>query len=1715
MRLNNLEQDTYDADRLQESEEFTPVVSPVVAPAATPAADAPKPTDAMLRGKEMSQTQFPGMEPVYQSSEMATRGDPGILLGYKFQKSQIQEPGMVPIYSPVTYAGRGDQFKSGGDFQGYGYLPENGIIEVPKPASILAEEQRLGKQFETIYHQDIISRGRGGSESSEPYGPPIGYFYDNGQSQYVNFDASGTYQNTVDRKGDFDNLLPLVAIMAAAYFGPAAFEFLGLTGTGAGAGTAAAGSTAGAFLPIGTTSMVLSAPTTLSAWVASPFLATGSTISAVTGIAMTPEIAALLGQVVIETVSNGGDAGLALKNAATSYGINFAAGQINNAISSVVNQAPSNVLSDSAKKAVTAGLTNATIAAVTGKDPLSALAAAGASYIAPNLLKQIPGYGDMPADLKKIGSAAIQASLLGKNPTEAALNTALQLGKQAITSYIDTTTGLSQKIKDLRTGVENSLATGVKDLTQLATDSTKTQTEDKEQVALDAKVFNANGMKLDTINDAAKAASAAGFTTFKYGDSTYNITGNFETTPTVSTTTNAAGQNQITAGSPASSVTSAGPTEGQLALTKKLNDLAALAREGENISEGEKVAIRHQEEKQQLKPGEAMFTVSDTMTPGERNQLIESTIGRATDFNEAYAAARAGYGAGKTFTWNGNSYSTSTRAEDPKLAEASDKIRVDRITTALNAGAGRGTVNDTGVRPATTVDFLKAYFGESAAKDDIAWRDAISKKILDGGYKGTDERGLQIVRATNLVDHLQATGARAIGEQAQSFAGAWSTATGSSYANGFAEWGKYLEKWGQDRTGAEIQKEMDAVDKRIGEIGKMSGWDQPIAYAKLIKENPWAVGNYALIETFQEVVPVAAALTGAGLAIVAGAELGTIASVAALASATSDALEVFGNSGKSAYDSAYKQAVKSGASPDQANRYAQNKAVNVATVDAAITLGTEYVSDRFMLTAGLKSIGASLAAGSAQEFIENVTQSINQDAQLNKPIDINKALSQGWWGAIIAPGASTMTMGAGAVINSGVTVGKDLLGNAITFADLKEGKKDIDYSSLNGNSVIATSANGSKITLAGWTAAAASNSGVEISDYSAFMPSSLTDGSTAAVTLANGKEITVGDIEDVTNNNTNITGTDFINDVSTMTPAQIVRTYTDEVLSGNTQLNTETRNNVLSQKPVNFDNTGTVLAINDNGTSLVQNDTTGAQSTVQTIGDATVGSTVDLNVSATTGEITAIAKTGTTGATDAVTGATSLTAGSADAATTGATTGDTTGAVTNATIGATTADAASTTGNTTANDATTIATTGDTNVTSNATTSSQSVTQTQLDNAIGNLSADQKTQFDNLTQSQKDEVASRIQQGQDIQNAIASSQQTTSNQIQNIETNLSTRIDQLVEQGVTKNEAVQQAIAETQTQINKNDVNVNTRIDTLVRQGVDYQKATQIAFDETKSTINDVGTKLADKIKADDEAKKAADAAALAKDIAAKQAAAKASKEAQQKGAQRGALSLLQPNAGAASDVLSQAGPLAAVYLAAKEDPNKFESPLEKFLRVQDQSLGKENQYGTKVQGNAMNDPSYSYGTQRPIEDILNMGSAQATQAGQAGQAPDASMQTLPTAVNYAQGGITGTRHGKYAQGGLSTLMMASGGKMRVDFRRGDAVTGAGDGQSDDIPAMLADGEFVFPADVVSAIGNGSTKAGSDKLYDMMHGIRAHARSAKPKDLPPQIKSPLDFLKRS
>jgi hypothetical protein len=83
-----------------------------------------------------------------------------------------------------------------------------------------------------------------------------------------------------------------------------------------------------------------------------------------------------------------------------------------------------------------------------------------------------------------------------------------------------------------------------------------------------------------------------------------------------------------------------------------------------------------------------------------------------------------------------------------------------------------------------------------------------------------------------------------------------------------------------------------------------------------------------------------------------------------------------------------------------------------------------------------------------------------------------------------------------------------------------------------------------------------------------------------------------------------------------------------------------------------------------------------------------------------------------------------------------------------------------------------------------------------------------------------------------------------------------------------------------------------------------------------------------------------------------------------------------------------------------------------------------------------------------------------------------------------------------------STPSYAMGGNVSTSPR---FLSGGGDGMSDSIPASingkqearLADGEFVVPADVVSHLGNGSSKAGAKRLYSMMDKVRTARTGTK------------------
>ena len=99
-----------------------------------------------------------------------------------------------------------------------------------------------------------------------------------------------------------------------------------------------------------------------------------------------------------------------------------------------------------------------------------------------------------------------------------------------------------------------------------------------------------------------------------------------------------------------------------------------------------------------------------------------------------------------------------------------------------------------------------------------------------------------------------------------------------------------------------------------------------------------------------------------------------------------------------------------------------------------------------------------------------------------------------------------------------------------------------------------------------------------------------------------------------------------------------------------------------------------------------------------------------------------------------------------------------------------------------------------------------------------------------------------------------------------------------------------------------------------------------------------------------------------------------------------------------------------------------------------------------------------------------------------------------------AEGGtIAGHNPQFFSEGGLGTL----------DNRY---VKGDGNGTSDEVPAMLANGEFVIPADVVSALGNGSNDAGAGVLDQFLQTIREHRQKHDSKQLPPDSKGPLAYL---
>jgi hypothetical protein len=142
-------------------------------------------------------------------------------------------------------------------------------------------------------------------------------------------------------------------------------------------------------------------------------------------------------------------------------------------------------------------------------------------------------------------------------------------------------------------------------------------------------------------------------------------------------------------------------------------------------------------------------------------------------------------------------------------------------------------------------------------------------------------------------------------------------------------------------------------------------------------------------------------------------------------------------------------------------------------------------------------------------------------------------------------------------------------------------------------------------------------------------------------------------------------------------------------------------------------------------------------------------------------------------------------------------------------------------------------------------------------------------------------------------------------------------------------------------------------------------------------------------------------------------------------------------------------------------------------------------------------------------------GNLRAGVSGTAMRDPEGNIRTMPGMIDVGYKGQVGPgeldvglqrairampgRNKDYALNAKYSVKFAEGGQPRF-------LSGGGDGMSDSIKAningtqeaRLADGEFVIPADVVSHLGNGSSKAGAKQLYSMMDKVRK-ARTGNPK----------------
>jgi hypothetical protein len=185
-------------------------------------------------------------------------------------------------------------------------------------------------------------------------------------------------------------------------------------------------------------------------------------------------------------------------------------------------------------------------------------------------------------------------------------------------------------------------------------------------------------------------------------------------------------------------------------------------------------------------------------------------------------------------------------------------------------------------------------------------------------------------------------------------------------------------------------------------------------------------------------------------------------------------------------------------------------------------------------------------------------------------------------------------------------------------------------------------------------------------------------------------------------------------------------------------------------------------------------------------------------------------------------------------------------------------------------------------------------------------------------------------------------------------------------------------------------------------------------------------------------------------------------------------------------------GPLAAVGLAGATAMGAFTPPKPvmpqnaELFRTSGSDMLRENpeEYGLNFGGTRT---SYAANPYESFANpgVVNRGVISDPYAGlDTGLGTPLSSSRFPTARDLLPPQIA-------SSGGLYPSYMAKGGEAYP--RKTGHISGPGTGTSDSVPAMLSDGEFVFTAKAVRAMGQGSRRKGAKRMYALMKQLERKA----------------------